>query len=349
MTITTTPSSDCEDVSQDALSVFRALQNVNPGQYDDLKELQTFSKGYTCYMVLGMATMASADGKASGQPMAHMWNMILPKNIKDVDTKGIFLVESTGWVNPIPHKDDIGLTKNGKKYMAKLNEKGYLGLIKRMLSDWPKDASGEFVVSEFYTRLCYGIPHDDGDIVGFLDKNKQLGPHLSLVMQGRGFSMEAIEGTGYNSENGKACREYLLDAEKGIEPIPTYQIVEEQNLPAKIKDFNTRITNIVNKANQGDLDPLKADGRVLILSEVLKNDYKDKSGKTAMDKILGDRGWLENAMKNEFEKVKVHMQVVGKPGDDNNDALVAWMVSFKLKDEIQQPRPELQMISSLIF
>jgi len=205
------------------------------------------------------------------------------------------------------------------------------------------------VVSEFYTRLCYGIPHDDGDIVGFLDKNKQLGPHLSLVMQGRGFSMEAIEGTGYNSENGKACREYLLDAEKGIEPIPTYQIVEEQNLPAKIKDFNTRITNIVNKANQGDLDPLKADGRVLILSEVLKNDYKDKSGKTAMDKILGDRGWLENAMKNEFEKVKVHMQVVGKPGDDNNDALVAWMVSFKLKDEIQQPRPELQMISSLIF
>ena len=79
MTITTTPSSDCEDVSQDALSVFRALQNVDPGQDEDLRELQTFSKDYTCYMVLGMATMASADGKASGNPMAHMWNMILPK------------------------------------------------------------------------------------------------------------------------------------------------------------------------------------------------------------------------------------------------------------------------------
>lgn len=350
MTITTTPSSDCEDVSQDALSVFRALQNVDPGQDEDLRELQTFSKDYTCYMVLGMATMASADGKASGNPMAHMWNMILPKNIKNIDTKGIFLVESTGWVNPIPHKDDIGLTKKGKEYMGGLNEKGYLGLIKRMLSDWPDDdASGEFVVSEFYTRLCYGIPHDDGDIVGFLDRDKQLGPHLSLVMQGKEFSMESIPGTGYNSDNGKACKKYLLDAEKGIEPIPTYQFVEAQNLSAEIKEFNTNITAIVNKANQRVLDPLKADGRVLILSEVLKNDIKDESGKTAKDKILGDGGWLENAMKNEFERVKVHMQVVGKPGDDDNDALVAWMVSFKLKDDIQQPRPKLQMISSLIF
>ena len=120
-------------------------------------------------------------------------------------------------------------------------------------------------------------------------------------------------------------------------------------MSAEIKEFNTNITAIVNKANQRVLDPLKADGRVLILSEVLKNDIKDESGKTAKDKILGDGGWLENAMKNEFERVKVHMQVVGKPGDDDNDALVAWMVSFKLKDDIQQPRPKLQMISSLIF
>ena len=99
--------SDCEDVSQDALAVFRALRNVDASKHRDLKALQAFAEDYTCYMVLGMATMASAEGKASGKPMAHMWNMIMPNNYKEIGTKGIFLVESTGWVNPIPHKDDI--------------------------------------------------------------------------------------------------------------------------------------------------------------------------------------------------------------------------------------------------
>ena len=49
-------------------------------------------------------------------------------------------------------------------------------------------------------------------------------------------------------------------------------------------------------------NPLKADGGVLTLSEVLKNENKGKSGKTAMDKTLGGGGWLENAMKNELNK-----------------------------------------------
>ena len=297
-------------------------------------------------MVLGMATMASADGKASGKPMAHMWNMIMPNNYKDIGTKGIFLVESTGWVNPIPHKDDIGLTPKGKAYMARLNleknEQGafprgpYLGLIKRMLSDWPKDGKNDdFVVSEFYTRICYGIPHNDGDVVGFVDNDGNLGPHLSQVMQNQNFTIETIKGTGYAQGIKDAdCKQYMDMAEKSIEPIPAYQLVKKTNLPEALKKFNEKINVVVRRYGKGNLNPKDADGRVLILGQVLENTKVQ-----AEDRILGKNGWLDYALKNNLEDVYVDMQIVGKPGPNDADALVAWMVGFKLKGTSSRPFP----------
>ena len=355
--------SDCEDVSQDALAVFRALRNVDASKHRDLKALQAFAEDYTCYMVLGMATMASAEGKASGKPMAHMWNMIMPNNYKEIGTKGIFLVESTGWVNPIPHKDDIGLTPKGKAYMARLNleknEEGafprgsYLGLIKRMLSDWPKKTGDkdDFVVSEFYTRICYGIPHNDGDIVGFLDNDGNLGPYLSQVMQNQNFTVETIKGTGYAQGIKDAeCKQYMDMAERSIEPIPAYQLVNKANLPVALKKFNERINVVVRRYGKGNLKPENADGRVLILGQVLENTKVE-----AEERILGKNGWLDYALKNDLEDVKVDMQIVGKPGANDADALVAWMVSFKLKGTSSRPLPAAAatfispQINNLIF
>ena len=71
---------DCEDVSLDTMMVFRSLlAATNLGDHAELRDLQKYAQNYTCYMILGTATSASAGGKVTGSLMAHMYTLFLAK------------------------------------------------------------------------------------------------------------------------------------------------------------------------------------------------------------------------------------------------------------------------------
>ena len=353
---------DCEDVSQDTLMVFRALTNVSGLEsYPDLKALQRFSQDFKCYMVLGTATSASAGGKSTGSLMAHMWNIL--KSNSEENPK-IYLIESTGFVNPIPHIRK-GVTDEGKNYMARLNsEPGdggieggpYVGYLKRFLTDWPVNSSSseEFVVSEFYVHLCYGVPHDGGDMISFHNTSGAIGPYFSKVLMGKDFTTKTIKGTGFNTiHENKSAKLFMDKVTFQIEPIPTYNYQDINALPSDspILKFKRDIEDMVKQSGKNDPNGTDFDGKILILSELLNNDTRK-----GYEKILGKGKWLEKALDVYFDKVQVHTQVVCKIGFDPRNTIAAFQINFKLSeqnksnvDNIAFNAPKNVTVQSLVF
>mgnify|MGYP001226019555 CR=1 FL=1 len=337
--------------------VFRALRRCKVNSsYPELSALQAFSQKYTCYMVLGTATSASADGLYKNNSlMAHMWNILMNNDNGDV-----YLIESTGFVNPTPHRmgDTQGISEKGKDYMSKLNKSPadgglqngpYLGYLKRFLTDWPqKDNNNKFVVSEFYCHLCYGVPHDGTEMIAFKDKNNKVGPYFSEVLMSKNnYKTEKIENTAYKSlEKDEESKTFVERVKNQIEPIPLYRFHSFDNLKddSPIKYYEKKIKDVLKNKLEGRTGDTKFDGRILVLSEVLR---KKGDGET---KIMT---WLKNDFVPFVTSVRLDTQVVCMVGDNPSNVLAAFQVNFKLNNNystsIALNAPSGITLQSLIF
>jgi len=266
---------DCEDVSLDALMIFRSLlgsPGIQPGT--ELASLRAFVQNYTAYMVLGSATSASADGVAKkGSFMAHMYVLFEPK----LDSLPWAIGEGTGYVTPVQaerHRDDFlpGFTQAGIDYTnTKMPE--HLGVFKRCLRGVPSE--GRPVVSEFYVHICSGVPHDGGNMVLFLNDKGQMGPLLKDVIgkNKNQFSIVPIPGTAKKDLDANA-RAYLQDAWKSHEPVPNLVIKGTEPVP----DIQADMVKAVgaDKIDQG-MAPGDSDVKLLYLFDSHRQkDKKDK-------------------------------------------------------------------------
>tara|TARA_B100000900_G_scaffold250199_1_gene213122 strand:- start:4276 stop:5568 length:1293 start_codon:yes stop_codon:yes gene_type:complete len=295
---------DCEDVSLDTMMVFRSLLAATGlGDYRELRDLQSFGKKYTCYMILGTATSASAGGKVTGNLMAHMYTLFLAKPGTGVPTA---LAEGTsGILQPIENDDDFflpGLTPRGLAY-TKEKMKGndsFLGVFKRPLRG---PATGDkTVVAEFYVHVCTGVPHDGSRMVVFLDENNKVGPLLKHILAGdtSKYRMEEIPGTGESDMNSdaKAC---LKDVKKANPPIRPLKIKGDEPAP-QITNF---VRGAVGNAFVTYLPAKEADFRLLYTFAVHRN--REDFRKRFFGMLKKDSG--------KYEKVAFIPQIVNDRGE----------------------------------
>ena len=261
---------DCEDVSLDTMMVFRSLLRAkNLGDYKELQDLQAFAQNYTCYMILGTATSASAGGKVTGNLMAHMYTLFLPKSGKTVPSA---LAEGTsGILQPIEDDADFylpGFTQEGLDYSkAKMQGKNsFLGVFKRPMRD--PAVGDKNVVAEFYVHVCTGVPHDGSEMVVFLNEQNKVGPLLKDVLANNKnkFRMEAIPGTSISDfdSQANAC---LEDMKKANPPIRPLQILGDEIVP----QITTLVKSAVGNKYVSKLEAKDADVRLLYTFAVHEN------------------------------------------------------------------------------
>jgi hypothetical protein len=265
---------DCEDVSLDALMIFRSLINSNTISPDsELGHLQKFAKRYKAYMALGSATSASADGVAkNGSHMAHMYVLFQPLD----ENLPWAIGEGTGYVTPVQaeqYRNMLmpGFTQRGLDYTNSKMPK-HLGIFKRCLRGIPSE--GKPVVSEFYVHICSGVPHDGSEMVLFLNNKKQIGPLLKTVIgkDSQQFSIVNIPGTA-RKDLDKQARKYLQEAWKSHEPVPNLVIKGNEPVP----DIRSDLEAAVGKAkiNQS-MAPADSDVKLLYLFDTHRQKDKKK-------------------------------------------------------------------------
>lgn len=328
---------DCEDVSLDALMVFRDLMRLQTADAE-LMALKSFAKNYKAYMMLVSATSASAGGLDEGQLMAHMCVFFMP--IEPNSEFPVALGEGTGYVAPVQQEGFYfpGFVQKGYDYtrdkMRPKSGDSYLGVFKRPLRHVPV-GDKETVVSDFYVHALHGVPHDGGPMVHFLTPDNVCGVLVKDVIRNdtSKFKMQEIPNTGMVDLDANA-RIYFRDAGQANAPLKQVRILSDRiNVPRGDKRFHEDVENSVgsDKINN-DMPQGESHFKILFLFD---------TDSTMPDK----RGRFLNMLKTDrdlFDSIRIDTQMV-----DNNTPgrpVGAWQLSIRFKS-----LNVIQRVQSLVF
>ena len=187
---------DCEDTSYEVMRMFKELIALDNPIDSELAVLRNFASGYTCFMTLGSATAAQAGAttKTGEKIMAHMYTLLIPNEYLDkimYDIRNrpaprgleVLLIEGTGCVHPLHHKDSVFpsyMTTEGKRFMDEALTVHKLKSLRRFIYSPSTNVNG--VTAEFYLSVVSAISHDprDGMIV-FMDKDGKVAVPLPTI------------------------------------------------------------------------------------------------------------------------------------------------------------------------